>query len=171
MIRFVPLNVSHIPLMRDWLSDGEAKRWYGDDSATEKEFRHKYLVEKPQQGTYSSIIQYEEEFIGHVQCYLISNYPEYYTSISAQPHDYGLDIFIGRDEFIGRGIGTQAIKAALKDLIFSNDDAERCSVGPSPENKRAIRCYEKCGFRHLRTVVLDNNETEYIMAVDRLDNL
>jgi hypothetical protein len=74
---------------------------------------------------------------------------------------------IGNDELLGKGIGTAVVRRALAELVFSQRDAARCVLGPSPDNPRAIRCYEKCGFRHLRTVQPPEGEAEYVMAVAR----
>ncbi len=167
-VAFVLLEESHIPLMERWLNSGEAFRWYGGRLRTEEELRRKYLVEKPRTGTHCFIIEYGGRPIGYLQYFRIADYPDYYSLLCAEPHDYCLDLFIGRDDCIGRGIGTQVVRAALDRLIFTRPDAGRCLLGPSPENKRAIRCYEKCGFRHMRTVTSDSGEVEYVMAVEKV---
>jgi RimJ/RimL family protein N-acetyltransferase len=167
MITFVPLDESHVALMHRWLSGGEALRWYGRHPTTEERLRQKYLIAKPQEGTRCFIVQHDYEPIGYLQYYRIRDHPRYGSLVGAEPHDYGMDLFIGQDDRIGRGVGTQIVAAALKELIFAQADAERCLVGPSPENHRAIRCYEKCGFRHVKTVVASDGEQEYVMVVDK----
>ncbi len=170
-ITFIPFNEEHIRLMQRWLSSGEAKRWYGGNTPkTEAALRQKYLVDKPQGGTQCFIIQYEGKPIGYIQYYRVMDYPVWCGLVSGQSHDYGLDLFIGEDALIGRGIGTRIVKAALKDLIFANGEACRCILGPSPENLRAIRCYEKCGFQHIRTVTTEHGEREYVMMTSRSDH-
>lgn len=166
MITFIPLDASHIALMHRWLSHGEAFRWYGRQPTTEESVRQKYLVAKPQEGTRCFIVQHDQEPVAFLQYYRISDHPRYASLVGAEPHDYGMDLFIGRDDQIGRGIGTQIVAAALKELIFAQADAKRCLVGPSPENQRAIRCYEKCGFRYVKTVLTNDTEPEYIMVVE-----
>lgn len=37
---------------------------------------------------------------------------------------------------------------------------------PHPENKRAIRCYERVGFVYYATEMTDNGGTEYMMRFD-----
>jgi len=168
MIEFTPLDESHIPLMQEWLSSGEALRWYGCDGLrSEGDFRQKYLVDKPAGGTHSFIMRRDRIPIGYIQYYRVDDYPDWCSLVSGRHGDYGLDLFIGRDDLIGNGIGTQVVVAALRELVFANDDAERCILGPSPENARAIRCYEKCGFEHVRTVMTDRGEREYVMVTDR----
>ena len=109
MIAFIPFEGSHIPHMRKWLCGGEALRWYGDDAKTEEALRCKYLIEKPRGGTHSFVVAYEGQLIGHIQYYRAIDYPEWCSLVSGQPHDYGLDLFIGRGDLIGRGVGTRLV--------------------------------------------------------------
>jgi RimJ/RimL family protein N-acetyltransferase len=48
-------------------------------------------------------------------------------------------------------------------------DAEACFMGPEPDNRIAIRTYEKAGFRHLKTVRIPGGDTEYeyLMILER----
>jgi RimJ/RimL family protein N-acetyltransferase len=167
MIAFIPLDESHVSLMHHWLNAGEALRWYGRQPSTPESIRQKYLVTKPEMGTKCFIVHHDHAPIGYLQYYRISHHPRYCALVGAGPRDYGMDLFIGRDDRIGLGIGTRIVAAALKELIFAQGDAERCLVGPSPENRRAIRCYEKCGFRHVKTVVTNAGEREHIMVIEK----
>jgi len=167
MIGFNPIEESHIPLMHEWLAGGEAMRWYARGPQTMDEIRQTYLTDKPLGGTHCLIIQYGDRPIGYLQYYRACDYPDWCSVVMAQPGDYGLDLFIGRDELIGKGIGTEVVRAALERLVFTRGDAKRCLLGPSPENARAIRCYEKCGFCHLRTVTPPDGNREYVMAIER----
>lgn len=57
-----------------------------------------------------------------------------------------LGIVIGEKEFWGRGYGTDAIVTALG-FAFRELNLHRVSLRVYEYNHRAIRCYEKCGFR------------------------
>ena len=50
-------------------------------------------------------------------------------------------------EYVGRGYGTDALNA-LVDFGFGELGLERIGLHVSPGNDRAIRSYEKCGFKH-----------------------
>jgi RimJ/RimL family protein N-acetyltransferase len=50
-------------------------------------------------------------------------------------------------EFVGRGLGTDAMNA-LADFGFGELMLERIGLLVDPDNPRAIRSYEKCGFAH-----------------------
>ena len=174
MITFVPLDESHVSLMHSWLSAGEALRWYARQLTTEESIRQKYLITKLRTGTRCFIVQYDQEPIGYLQYYRISDYPRYCSLVGAGPHDYGLSAYeipcLKRGRFPASWEPCRMncfVAAALKELIFAQANAERCLVGPSPENQRAIRCFEKCGFRHVRTVVANDGEEEHIMAAEK----
>jgi aminoglycoside 6'-N-acetyltransferase len=59
----------------------------------------------------------------------------------------GLDIFVGR-QWTGRGIGREAITAAVRHL-FDDRDHHRITIDPAAANTRAIRCYEAVGFERV----------------------
>lgn len=62
-----------------------------------------------------------------------------------------LSILITSEAGLGRGIGTDAIDAAL-DFIFGSYDIERVWLTTEAANMRAQRAFEKAGFRHEGTI-------------------
>ena len=58
-----------------------------------------------------------------------------------------LGIFIGEKEYWGQGYGSDAIRALLG-FAFREMNLHRVYLSVYDYNERAIRCYEKCGFRH-----------------------
>ena len=49
---------------------------------------------------------------------------------------------------LNKGLGTALVRALVSHL-FSDPAVTRIQTDPSPDNHRAIRCYEKAGFiRH-----------------------
>jgi RimJ/RimL family protein N-acetyltransferase len=57
-----------------------------------------------------------------------------------------LGIGIGEKDYWGRGYGTDAIQALLG-WAFDHLNLNRVGLHVYDFNQRAIRCYEKCGFR------------------------
>jgi len=57
-----------------------------------------------------------------------------------------LGIMIGEKEYLGRGYGTEAIKLVL-DYCFNTLNLHRVALGVFEFNERAIKCYEKVGFK------------------------
>jgi RimJ/RimL family protein N-acetyltransferase len=54
----------------------------------------------------------------------------------------------------------------MTEHVFSRPGVTTAVIAPSPDNARAIRCYEKAGFRHVRTAwVEERAEEEYVMVL------
>jgi RimJ/RimL family protein N-acetyltransferase len=82
-----------------------------------------------------------------------------------------LGIVIGEKEYWSQGYGTDAIKTMLR-YAFDEMNLRRVYLRVYAANTRAMRCYEKCGFRtegRLRQHVYRNGvwHDEIIMAVLR----
>ncbi len=61
------------------------------------------------------------------------------------PGSRGIDQFIGEPDMIGRGHGSAFVRARVEGLLASGVPA--VGTDPQPDNARAIRAYEKAGFR------------------------
>ncbi|KIL35687.1 acetyltransferase [Cohnella kolymensis] len=57
-----------------------------------------------------------------------------------------LGLVIGRKEFFGRGIGSEAIEL-MKGYVFNTLNLHRLALEVYEYNERGYRCYLKCGFR------------------------
>jgi RimJ/RimL family protein N-acetyltransferase len=79
------------------------------------------------------IIQYEKKAIGHL------------ALIHKKSDTFEITIVIGEKEFWNKGIGKKAIKKALL-LGFSKLGYSKSYLEVRPENIRAIKAYESCGF-------------------------
>ncbi len=60
-----------------------------------------------------------------------------------------LGIYLNRTDLFGKGIGTTLIRYAI-DTFLSKNDAEELYLDVRKENIRAIRCYEKSGFKVIK---------------------
>jgi len=66
-------------------------------------------------------------------------------------------------------IGTRSVKAFIA-MIASLEDVDTVKLDPEPRKKRAIRCYEKVGFRHTGTGPGWEGATAYFMELDYSDH-
>ena len=57
-----------------------------------------------------------------------------------------IDIFIGEPEARDRSLGTEALRTLLQ-YLFETTRVNRVTICPEPSNRRAVRAYEKAGFR------------------------
>jgi RimJ/RimL family protein N-acetyltransferase len=168
-----PLRHDDLPLMHRWLNRGEALRWYGLRSTTLDEIVAEYgpLIDG-REPTRPFAITYAGRPIGYVQTYLVRDHPEYAEAIGVPADSAGVDLFIGEDEFLHRGLGTALLRRFLREVIFADERVGRCVLGPDPANAAAIRAYEKIGFRYLKTVrVPDQEAPEYLMEITREEAL
>ncbi len=65
-----------------------------------------------------------------------------------------LGIRIGVKDYWGQGYGTEAVNI-LTDHCFRESSVGLIWLKVLPENERAIRCYEKCGFVQTGRLALD----------------
>lgn len=69
-------------------------------------------------------------------------------------------------ELLGRGLGTAMVRAFVTQL-FADPAVTRVQTDSAPGNRRAIRCYEKAGFRAQREVDTPDGRA-LLMYCDRL---
>ncbi|HJW22036.1 MAG TPA: GNAT family protein, partial [Candidatus Limnocylindrales bacterium] len=62
----------------------------------------------------------------------------------------GIDLFLDRDHH-GRGLGPEAIRVVAR-YLFDVRGHHRLTIDPSAANERAIRAYERVGFRRVGTM-------------------
>ena len=165
MISFKPLEKSDFPLLYKWLNIDFVTKWYAKRKFAYDDVEKKYS--KYIEGavpTESFIIEYQDVSIGYIQTYRLKDYPEYERCVGLVGDSAGLDMFIGDRNYIHKGLGKDIVNQFLKDVVFTKEDIDQCVVGPEPDNRSAIRVYEKAGFFYVKTVLCGkDNETEYIM--------
>jgi aminoglycoside 6'-N-acetyltransferase len=143
-VRFRPMTENDLPAIRDWLHQPHVREWWGDPD-------EQYALingdrNEPAMDQY--IMLMNDEPAGYLQCYALTQWNE---GFGPQPQGTrGIDLFIAGPERIGRGYGPLAISAFCNRMFQRG--VPRVVTDPSPANARAIRAYEKAGFRHERPV-------------------
>ena len=137
-------------LLAKWLSNPDVLQYYeGRDNPfdvrkVEQEF---YTGEE---GTTRCLIEFEGTSIGYVQFYEIDEEErKLYDYADLKEVIYGMDQFIGEVSYWNKGIGTKLVSSVVEYLIPERK-ADRIVMDPRTQNKRAIFCYEKCGFTKLK---------------------
>lgn len=172
-ITFRRLTEDDLPLMRRWLNTPHVAEWYYVRGVVRPSFewvRERYLPRiRGEDPTRSFVIMLEGRPVGYIQAYRVEDNPEYEAAVQAPPGTVGIDMFIGEEDAVHRGLGSGIIGRFLQDVVFGEMGAARALLGPEPGNRVAIRAYEKAGFRHLRTVDVPGGdaEREYLMVVER----
>ena len=123
-----------------WLAEPHVAEWWDDPEVELAEIREHIdsISVEP------LIVELDGQPIGYLQSYdphLEDGHP-----YQDQPFGtLGIDISIGDPELVGIGHGS-AIVRQFADELFA-EGAPRVIIDPDPANGRAIRAYEKAGFR------------------------
>ena len=72
---------------------------------------------------------------------------EYYEETDPQYRSAGIDVYLS-PRFQDRGLGTEAVRLLAR-FLFAVRGHHRLTIDPALDNARAIRCYEKVGFRRV----------------------
>ena len=163
-INFRKLTKTDLPQLHEWLNKPMISEWFGNPPSV-KEVEQKFIpyIEgtKP---TYPFVIMCNDKDIGYIQTYMIQDYPDYANHLNLEAKAAGMDQFIGEEDYIHKGLGKVIMTKFLNEYVFILNDTDECILGPEPNNKAAIRAYEKVGFRHFDNVVVDG-ELEYLMRI------
>lgn len=140
-----PMTVEEMPLFYEWATQSDGTEyWYGELAGgsipTREKFfqgwkRHYFDGSEPEKGRCFAIFV-DERAIGQVN----------YNVIDAVKRSVELDIIIADADDMNKGYGSDALKA-LTQYLFENMNVQRCWIEPGEFNRRAIRAYEKAGFR------------------------
>jgi aminoglycoside 6'-N-acetyltransferase len=133
-VRLHPGDQRDVPLLCAILAEPEVACWWGDPEPAS-------VVAAKLRGDDESVLLVVEaagQVIGGIE-YHEENEPMYRHA--------GIDIYLSaRGQ--GQGLGTEAV-ALLARYLFGRRGHHRLTIDPAAANHRAIRCYEKVGFRRV----------------------
>jgi RimJ/RimL family protein N-acetyltransferase len=151
-ISFKKFTLEDVPLYYKWAEKPHVKNIWFLEGYQPKE----YILEKIAGNgiDYPFVILLDDKPIGHIQFW------DVYARDKIEPHEndyftgesegtYGVDLFIGEEDYLGKGYGTQTLIEFIK-LLFDKYHAKKIVIDPDADNIQAIRCYEKAGFRFTR---------------------
>ena len=136
--------------LANWLSNPEILQYYeGRDNP--------FNVEKVEQNFFGDdgevmrcLVEFEEISIGYLQFYKVDEKErKIYGYDDSEEIIYGMDQFIGESGYWNKGIGTQFVRLVVA-YLMREKGANRIVMDPQVQNERAIRCYEKCGFKKVK---------------------
>lgn len=137
-------------LLAKWLSDPLVLEYYeGRDRPHDMNLVQEHFYQNTD-GVNRCIIQYNGQGIGYLQYYLIDEEDrrEYgYTDLEGRI--FGMDQFIGETGYWNKGIGTKLINA-MTTYLAAEEQASKIIMDPQAWNERALRVYDKCGFKKIR---------------------
>lgn len=145
LYQFRPMTAADLPLVRGWLVMPHVVEWWG---YADEQFR---LVAEDLESLamHQFIVTADDRPFAYLQCYDPTAWPD--NGLGSHPDGTrGIDQFIGDPAMIGLGHGSAFIRNFTDGLLTAG--TPRALTDPDPSNARAIRAYEKAGFRSERTV-------------------
>jgi aminoglycoside 6'-N-acetyltransferase len=131
-------------LIRGWLGRPDVEAWWGPRSATEAEV----AIAMASEHALCRIIEADGLPVGYAHAIDAQVWGEQLPQ-ELEAGTWDLDLFIASEEYRGRGVGQSALAQLTKE-VFSTTLAIAVCVFPSVRNERAVRAYEKAGFRWKR---------------------
>jgi aminoglycoside 6'-N-acetyltransferase len=150
VIEFEPLRKNDLPLVRGWLEREHVRRWWGAESLDHAEDalsgrdKSEYFV-----------IALDGRPVGMIQTYLVSDYPEWEQVVGPGEGLAGVDLLIGEEDVVGRGLGPQVLERFAQEVVFARATTKAVVATVEGANRRSWRAFEKAGFRHVADVVED----------------
>ena len=145
-IGFRPVTPADYPLLLGWLRAPHIREWWGDP---EEELGHMRDMVEGRDTTRPHIIEADGTPIGYIQVWFIGDNQD-----EAAEHPWvaelpleavGVDLSIGDPDRLSQGLGSAALAGMVRRLRA--DGHETIIIDPDPANARAVRAYEKAGFR------------------------
>ncbi len=166
-IEFVPLRVDDLPQIHAWLRRPHVARWWHDDDETVDHVVSEYLPAiEGRDPTDNYVIVEDGRPVGMIQAYLASDHPDWEASALVGPGTAGVDLFIGEEDAVGRGLGPQILRAFVRDVVFARRGTSAVVAGVEPGNARSLRAFENAGF-HVAFDYQEECRPHRLMRLDR----
>jgi ribosomal protein S18 acetylase RimI-like enzyme len=165
---FRELAEDDLPRLFDWLGRPHVRKWYAPQPTSFAEVLARYGPRTTEGSAVKAfIIQADGADAGYIQTYSIDEFPEYESSLGCEKGVVGIDLFIGDDWRTRHGLGSQAIRRFVDEVVFGRYGALACVAGAPEGNAAAIRAFEKAGFQRWKAVVNERGERECVLRLDR----
>lgn len=151
LITFRPLTLADLPRLHEWLSRPHVAEWWAP-TPTPAELEEEYgpaAIEGS--GTQPYVVLANETPVGFIQSYVAVGSGEGWWPDEQDPGVRGIDQFLAHRAQLDQGLGTRVVRDFVERL-FEDPAVTRIQTDPSPANGRAIRCYQKAGFRAVREI-------------------
>jgi aminoglycoside 6'-N-acetyltransferase len=140
---FRAVTEDDLPMLSAWLAEPHVAEWWNDGPGAALA---EIVEAMDSDSTEPLVVELDGKPIGYVQSYdphLEDDHP-----YQDQPFGtLGIDVTIGVPELVGIGHGSRLVRAFVE--ILFEEGCPRVIIDPHPGNGRAIRAYEKAGFRRL----------------------
>jgi len=145
VIEFRPITEADLPLLESWLERAHVALWWREPIEHE--------LDQGVAGRYLIVV--DGVPAGMIQTYLEDD-----------PTIAGVDLLIGEEDAIGRGLGPQVISQFTQEVVFARPETNAVVATVEEANRRSWRAFEKAGFRYVRDVE-EEGVPHRLMRLDR----
>ncbi|HWL34758.1 MAG TPA: GNAT family N-acetyltransferase [Frankiaceae bacterium] len=140
------LTGADVPMLARWRSDPRVSRWV-EGPADEEGVRAKYVANPARAHITHAVAERDGEPVGYVQWYPCP--PEYLAAagLTGEEGVWALDVHLAPERH-DAGLGSRLVRLVASHLAATV--ARRVLIDPEAGNARAVRAYEKAGFRVVR---------------------
>jgi aminoglycoside 6'-N-acetyltransferase-1b len=160
-----PLSGSDVPQLHEWLGRSHVREWWGDVPTLEELSEQCDPEVLASEGVEAFVATSNGKPVGFVQVYVAMGSGEGWWETETDPGVRGIDLFLADAEKLGTGLGTRLVRH-LVDELFADPAVTKLQADPSPDNRRAIRCFEKAGFLPQGIIATPDGKACY-MTLDR----
>ncbi|SES93022.1 GNAT family N-acetyltransferase [Paenibacillus sp. NFR01] len=161
-LRIRPMNHGDLGLMATWLSDPRVLAFYGDNAWSLEAVTAKYGPRiDGSHNVVPCIVEYNLTPVAYIQYYRLQEGELHDFGYPADESIFGIDQFMGEPDLWGHGIGTTFVSAMLE-YLNTHLHAAKVALEVKRTNPRAIRCYEKCGFKRVKNLAEDMILMEWV---------
>jgi len=150
-------------MLHDWLNRPHIVEWWGGEHPTLVQVRNRYLPRiMAEEFVTPYIATQSQRPIGYAQSYIALGSGDGWWEEETDAGVRGIDQSLAEATDLGKGLGTKLV-TALVELLFSDSAVTKIQTDPAPTNLRAIRCYEKAGFRQVKSIVTPDGPAIYML--------
>jgi aminoglycoside 6'-N-acetyltransferase len=140
-INLVPVAAEHLAMLHGWLHEPHVREWWGDPD-------HELELIEGDIGselTRGYVAYANDAPVAYIQCWVAGFYDGEPWQKEMPVDTLGIDVLVGDAVATGKGLGPRVIRAFAAKLF--KHGTPRLIIDPDTKNHRAIRAYEKSGFK------------------------
>lgn len=147
-ISFRPVTLADLPMLGEWMARPHWREWWGEP---ETEVGYVRDMIEGRDSTRPFLIVLNGQPSGYIQVWTVAdNMVEPWLSaapwmVKLPKGAVGVDLSLADGSVLGRGLGSACLAAFVTKL--RNEGYAEIWIDPDPANVRAVRAYEKAGFR------------------------
>jgi RimJ/RimL family protein N-acetyltransferase len=162
---FARVTEADLPMLAEWLKRPHVAEWW-KSSEDFSQLREDFLPPGGDDSAPLPYVAYLEGLpVGYIQSYVVASAGDGWWPSENDPGVRGIDQFLADGQRLGQGLGSQMVREFVQ-FLFQDPTVTKIQADPAPTNLRAIRCYEKAGFRRVGEIATPDG-VAMLMVVER----